>query len=142
MFKNTIVAAANIMRVTSREGITREITLVDNCHFGRNMQEIIHMLKAFGCEVTGRLPYEDRGQGFIDESGCYHNRSEAYSIVKSSGQPFNEDYLLPNQKLDSSCIRHFKAEVSWEDYMVKVGTSGDQYGTFTNINKQQRGKKL
>ncbi|CAH9012532.1 conserved hypothetical protein [Vibrio phage 496E54-1] len=115
MFKNTIVAAANIMRVTSREGVTREITLVDNCHFGRNMQEIVHMLKAFGCKLDGNLPYEDRGQGFIDESGHYHNRKEAYEIVKASGQPFNEEYLLPDERLDSSCIRHFKRDVYWEN---------------------------
>ena len=52
MFKKTIVAAANIMRVTSKEGVTREITLVDNCHFGNNMTAIVYMLKAFGCEIN------------------------------------------------------------------------------------------
>lgn len=117
MFKKMIVAAANIIRVTSREGVSREIILVDNCHFGRNMQEIIHTLEAFGCEVNGNLPYEDRGQGFIDESGFYHNRKDSYNIVKESGQPFNKEYLLPDQRLDSSCIRHFPVNTHWREFM-------------------------
>ena len=136
MFKNTIVAAANILRVTNKEGITREITLIDNCHFGRNMQEIIQMLEAFGCEINGKLPYEDRGQGFIDESGHYHNRKEAYKIVKASGQPFNEEYLLPDDRLDSSCIRHFDRDISWGEYLGK-SEDVDDYGTFTNMNNRQ-----
>ena len=146
MFKKTIVAAANIMRVTSKEGVTREITLVDNCHFGRNMAEVVHMLQAFGCEVRYHLPYEDRGQGFIDESGEYHSRGEAYEIVKASGQPFNEEYLLPDNKLDSSCIRHFSNKVSWEEYLGKSPTEEndshdvDAHGTFTNIKNPQGSK--
>ncbi|AHK11239.1 hypothetical protein S14_130 [Shewanella sp. phage 1/4] len=118
MHKKIIVAAANVYRVTNPEGITREVTLVDNCHGGRNMQEVVSAFKAFGCEVKMVKELEDLGQGFIDECGLYYDRGEAYLIAKSSGQPFNDQYTLPRNRLDSSCVRHFKSDEAWVNYMT------------------------
>ena len=117
-FKKMIVAAANKYLVYDKDGnLLNQICLVDNCHGGRNMQTTIHMLRAAGLTVKPRTDEKDRGQGFIDECGLFHNRSEAYKIAKSSGQPFNDRYTLPNNKLDSSCIRHFDEGVDLKDYM-------------------------
>lgn len=115
-FINTISAAANIYRVT-KDDATYELVLVDNCHMGRNMQAIFRAFRDLGCDVQLANDLPDRGQGFIDESGVYHNRSEAYVIAKASGQPFNDDYTLPDNKLDSSCIRHFDADKTIADYI-------------------------
>lgn len=118
-FINKIIAAANVYRVT-KDGVTADLVLVDNGHMCRNMQTILHFLKDIGCEVKARNDLEDRGQGFIDESGHYYNRSEAYVIAKASGQPFNDNYTLPDNKLDSSCIRHFPVGTKLSDYMSVV----------------------
>jgi hypothetical protein len=107
MTKNLILAAANRYFVTTPIGDVHEIVLVDSGHFCNNMQSVIKLLKALGCTLEEDTSVGDRAQGFIDESGRFHNRSEAYKIAKSSGQPFNSEYTLPNNKLDSSCIRHF-----------------------------------
>lgn len=106
--KNLIVCAANKYIVKKPNGETEKIVIPDSGHFCKNMQQIIKLLKSVGCVLEVDKDDEDRGQGFIDESSNYHNRKEAYKIVLESGQPFNKEYLLPNEKLDSSCIRHFE----------------------------------
>jgi hypothetical protein len=112
MFKNLIVAAANAYDVYDDKGVfINTVVLVDNCHGGRNMSEVIKTFKLLGCSLKrSNLPEHDgdRQQGFIDECGHYHNRSESYKIAKQSGQWFNDEYTLPKNKLDSSCIRHFE----------------------------------
>lgn len=120
MHKDIIAAAANVYRVISPEGVTREITLVDSCHMGRNMQSTIAAFKAFGCEVQCINEMEDRGQGFINQNGHYFARSESYEIAIKSGQPFNKEYTLPRNKLDSSCIRHFKSDKPMQFYMTHL----------------------
>lgn len=113
MFKNIIVSAANHYKVVLPNGeVVESLIIPDNCHFGRNMQDIIiKILKGLGCELTPHKESGDRGQGFINQNGEYFNRSDAYKIAKSSGQPFNDEYTLPDNKLDSSCIRHFDKSV-------------------------------
>lgn len=115
MFKNLISSAANKYVVTLPDGEVKSIVLVDNCHGGRNMQEVWKLLKQLGCDIKPDKSVGDFGQGFIDESGWYHNRSESYKIAKSSGQPFNDQYTLPDNKLDSSCIRHFPEDTILSD---------------------------
>lgn len=115
--KNLIVCAANKYIVTKPNGDQETITIADSCHFGKSMQPIIKLLKEAGYELTPDKKCGDRGQGFLDESGNYHNRSEAYKIAISSGQPFNPEYTLPNKRLDSNCIRHFDESKSLKDYM-------------------------
>ena len=105
-FVNRIVAAANKYNVTTPDGSTQELVIVDAGHFCDNMQATIKLLKSLGCTLK-LVDDDDRGQGFIDESSNYHNRSEGYKIAKASGQEFNDEFTLPNDKLDSSCIRHF-----------------------------------
>lgn len=109
MFKNMISAAANVFEVYDKESnYLQDITLVDCCHMGRNMQSVYHFLREeFGCTFKAKKELGDNGQGFIDESGHFYNRSDAFKIAKSSGQPFNPEYTLPTERLDSSCIRHF-----------------------------------
>jgi len=108
--KNMIVCAANRYFVTRPDGVVEHIVIPDSGHFCKNMADIIKLLKSLGCTLESDNSDGDRGQGFIDESSNYHSRSEAYEIVKASRQHFNKEYLLPNNKLDSSCIRHFNEE--------------------------------
>ncbi|UUW39724.1 hypothetical protein VP14_037 [Vibrio phage VPMCC14] len=115
--KKLILCAANRYFVTKPCGTVEHLVIPDNGHFCRNMQDIIRLLKELGCELKPDTSDGDRGQGFLDESGNYHSRSEAYIIAKESGQPFNDSYTLPDNKLDSSCIRHFDSDVSLRDYM-------------------------
>lgn len=110
MFVNMITCAATAYMVTLPDGSVREVILPDSCHGGRNMRETVQLLKELGCEVRMNKERKDRGQGFTDESGNFHDRSTSYEIAKSSNQPFNDEYTLPNNKLDSSCIRHFRIE--------------------------------
>jgi hypothetical protein len=118
-----IMAATNILKVITPEGKEHSIVVADSCHFGRNMQAILKLLKEVGCEVCAKgkgLP--DRGQGFINQNGTNFNRSEAYTIAINSGQAFNNQYTLPNEKLDSSCIRHFEYkldDLSYHNYEEK-----------------------
>ena len=112
MHTNMIMAAANTINVELPNGEERSLYLVDNCHFGRNMQSITSLLRDLGCTVDSKcVGQEDRGQGFINQNGQFFNRSEAYLIAKSSGQAFNDEYTLPKNKLDSSCIRHFTSKL-------------------------------
>lgn len=117
MHKDMIMAAANIMKVELPNGQKRSIIIPDSCHFGRNMKAIAQLLNDAGCVVDMKgIGLPDRGQGFIDQNGSYHSRSEAYLIAKNSGQPFNDQYTLPNNKLDSSCIRHFEYDLDDLEY--------------------------
>lgn len=113
-----ISAAANVFEVFDKEGnYLQDVTLVDCCHMGRNMQEVYHFLReGFGCTLKAKKELGDNGQGFIDESGHFYNRSNAFKIATSSGQPFNPEYILPTKRLDSSCIRHFPEEANLYDY--------------------------
>lgn len=115
-FINNIMAAANVYEVQYGSVVER-LVLVDNCHMGRNMQSITKVLRSLGAEVRLCNELPDRGQGFIDECGTYHNRSDAYVIAKSSSQPFNDEYTLPGNRLDSSCIRHFSSTKTFNDYI-------------------------
>lgn len=109
--KKLIMAAANKFDVFDQDGKKiKSITLVDSCHMGRNMQSVTSLLRDLGLQAKPSSDYyhRDRSQGFIDESCNYCDRSEAYKIAKSSGQLFNDKFTLPNNKLDSSCIRHIE----------------------------------
>lgn len=81
------------------------------------MRAIINLLKSLGCILEADSSDGDRGQGFINQNGEYLSRSEAYKVSISSGQPFNPEYILPNKKLDSSCIRHFSEDYELFDYL-------------------------
>ncbi len=118
MFKKMISAAANVFEVFDKEGnYLQDVTLVDCCHMGRNMQGVYHFLREeFGCTFKAKKELGDNGQGFIDESGHFYNRSDAFKIATSSGQPFNPEFILPTERLDSSCIRHFPEEANLYDY--------------------------
>lgn len=110
-YKRLILAAANRFDIFDQSGKKlKTITLVDSCHMGRNMQSVTSLLKELGLQVKVSSDYyhRDRSQGFIDESCNYFDRGEAYKIAKASGQFFNEKFTLPNEKLDSSCIRHIE----------------------------------
>ncbi|QIW91109.1 hypothetical protein [Vibrio phage PG216] len=114
---NVISSAANAIRVTLPNGEQRDIVVADSCHFGRNMQSVFKLLKELGCTYEHRNELGDRGQGFINYCGEYFNRADSYEIAKESGQPFNDDYTLPDidgdgrKRLDSSCIRHFSKPI-------------------------------
>lgn len=119
-FRKIIIAAANVYDVFDQEGnYIDTITLVDCCHMGRNMQSTLCLLRQLGCTVKLSKTVGDCGQGFIDESGIFYDRSDAYEIAHNSGQPFNDEYTLPDNKLDSSCIRHFDDKYSVSDYITK-----------------------
>lgn len=100
-FKKMISNAASVYIVTYPDGRTMEIVITDNCHSGRNTIDILKAFVDLGCNI------KMGEQGFIDESGIFHDRAESYRIAKASGQLFNDDYTLPGNRLDSSCIRHF-----------------------------------
>lgn len=118
MFKKMISAAANVFEVYDKNGnYLQDVTLVDCCHMGRNMQGVYHFLREeFGCTFKAKKELGDNGQGFVDESGHFHNRSDAFKIATSSGQPFNPEYTLSTNRLDSSCIRHFPEESNLYEY--------------------------
>lgn len=125
MHKKMISAAANVYEVYKDGEYLNDVTLVDCCHMGRNMQSVYHTLKALGCTLKPKKELGDMGQGFIDECGGFYNRSEAFKIASTSGQPFNPEFILPTNRLDSSCIRHFPEDSnlkSWCDYEGKVST--------------------
>ncbi|ADX87927.1 hypothetical protein [Vibrio phage JSF13] len=117
MHKEIIMCAANRYWVKKPDGEEVNIVIADSGHFMPNMQAIIKLLKDLGCELTPDKSDGDRGQGFIGAASKYYSRSEAYKIVKESGQPFNDEYTLPHDKLDSSCIRHFPEDCDLKDYM-------------------------
>lgn len=117
MHKEIITCAANIYRVTNKEGVSTEVVIADAGHMCRVMKGVVDAFRLMGCEVVLCNEKEDRGQGFITNSSEYKTRSEAYTIAKGSGQPFNDEHTLPNNKLDSSCIRHFKEDGDWEEYL-------------------------
>jgi hypothetical protein len=121
-FKQIILAAANIVRITSPEGITRELTLVDAMHFGKNMQAIMDAFEVMGCKVEPMVRYPDMGQGFIDNTGKYFDRTDSYHIANNSGQPMNKYYLLGEDSLDSSCIRHFPDTKAIVDFCYREQT--------------------
>ncbi len=113
--KKMIIAAANVFMVTKPDGTTQKLITPDNCHYGKNMREVANLLRDLGCEVKmDRFHDDTAGEGFIDESGIYHDRTQAIKIVKSSGQQFNPEYELP-EGLDSSCIRHFPEDINFSD---------------------------
>lgn len=116
MFKHMISCAANVVDVSKDGKHLKTLVLPDNCHFGRNIQVIMKFLREEGYTVKANKDGLDRGQGFIDESGVYMGRGEAYTVAKESGQPFNDEHILPENKLDSSCIRHFPADCDLKDY--------------------------
>lgn len=119
MHKKMISAAANVYEVYKDGEYLNDVTLVDCCHMGRNMQSVYHTLKALGCTLKPKKELGDNGQGFIDECGGFYNRSEAFKIASKSGQPFNPEFILPTNRLDSSCIRHFPKDgrlKDWCDY--------------------------
>lgn len=119
--KKLVSSAANQVVVT-KNGVATTLVVVDNCHFGRNMQAIFKLLREDDYDINYNPEMEDRGQGFIDESGNFMNRSEAYKLASTSGQPFNTQYVLPNSKLDSSCIRHFPAKLKLSSFCEKPWT--------------------
>lgn len=109
-FRNLIMAAANRFDVFKDGELIKTITLVDSCHMGRNMQGVMELLREQGFELkVARDYYErDRSQGFIDNSCNYYDRKESLKIATQSGQLFNPDFILPSDRLDSSCIRHIQ----------------------------------
>tara|TARA_R110000782_G_scaffold270483_1_gene371900 strand:- start:78336 stop:78695 length:360 start_codon:yes stop_codon:yes gene_type:complete len=116
--KQIISGAANAYTVFDKDGrFVQDIVIVDSCHFGRNMQSLLKLLESLGCKLVDRVELGDRGQGFIDQSGVYFNRADAYKVAKASGQPFNDQFVLPRDKLDSSCIRHFEKDTDWKEYL-------------------------
>lgn len=117
MFHDVILAAANKFRLEKNGVFVKEITLVDNCHLGGNMLAAISAFQEVGYDVMPCHDLEDYGEGFIDCDGEYRNRSEALEIVKRAGQLFNAEYVLPESKLDSSCIRHFRANKPLCEYL-------------------------
>lgn len=117
MHKDIVVCAANVYTCTGNGGVPVDLVFPDTCHMGRNMMAIVKFMRDNGIEVKLNNTLNDRGQGFIDQSGLYYDRSEAYTLAKESGQPFNNEYTLPKNKLDSSCIRHFKEDTKWEEYL-------------------------
>lgn len=112
--KQIVLAAANKI-IVDINGVQTELVVVDCCHYGRHMQAVFSALKELGATITA-VSDEDRGQGFIDESGHFLSRSDAFKVAKKSGQPVNLDFLLPHDKLDSSCIRHFDLDRPFKDY--------------------------
>jgi len=116
MHKKMISAAANVYEVYKDGEYLNDVTLVDCCHMGRNMQSVYHTLKALGCVLKPKKELGDNGQGFIDECGGFYNRSEAFKIASTSGQPFNPEFILPTNRLDSSCIRHFPEDSRLKDW--------------------------
>lgn len=103
--KHLVSCAATKVVVSKNGEQLEELIIPDVCHFGRNFQSICSFLKNQGYSVKNI--HTDESQGFLDESGLYLTRSEAYKVAKESGQPFNDKYTLPGKQLDSSCIRHF-----------------------------------
>lgn len=113
-FHKVIGCAANLVEIWKDGKLIDTLVVADNCHFGKNMQQIFRTFEAVGCEV--KQIHRSEGQGFLDESGNYLTRSEAYKIASTSGQLFNPEYVLPGNELDSSCIRHFSADKPIEVY--------------------------
>lgn len=110
MHKQIITAAANIAKCYNKDGdLVKTYTLVDCGHYCKNMQELYKLLR----DVYPKVVTTADDQGFIDNSGNYYSREDAYTIAKNSGQPFNDEFTLPNNKLDSSCIRHFNVHSEW-----------------------------
>lgn len=97
---------------------TQEVIVADNCHFGRNTHGILDALQYAGYVISYPQD-EDMGQGFLDESGNFLTRKEAYKVAVTSGQPFNPEYVLGDASLDSSCIRHFPKHESLSKYLKK-----------------------
>lgn len=122
--KRVVVAAANKLTV-SVGGEDQEVVLVDNCHFGRNMQRTLDVFKKAGLIYkSNKEGCRTRGQGFIDQNGVYMDRGEALEVAKASGQPINKEFILPSEhsgyeggNLDSSCIRHFEEDTPFVDYL-------------------------
>lgn len=137
-FINKIVSAANVYQVTLGD-VSEQIVIPDNCHMGRNMQVITKLFRQLGCEVKSCNHLEDRGQGFIDESGIYYDRKQSYVIAKASGQPFNDNYTLPGNRLDSSCVRHFASDKTLHDYMPRSGicNCGSSEFSFSDITNDE-----
>ncbi|MCP4989890.1 MAG: hypothetical protein GY928_28715 [Colwellia sp.] len=119
MHKLIITAAANRVKCYNKGELVKELILVDNCHYGQNMRQIYKLLDNLYDKVETS---NGDDQGFVDCHGKYYNRREAYKIASTSGQYFNEEYVLFSSRdepeLDSSCIRHFREDKLWEDYKV------------------------
>lgn len=113
---HVIVAAANKVEIWRDGEFVKDLVVVDNCHFGKNMGEIFKTFIGLGCEVKHSKVCKDRGQGFIDCHGNFYNRSGAYQIAKKSGQLFNDEFTLGEDRLDSSCIRHFELSRELRSY--------------------------
>lgn len=113
---HVIVAAANKVEIWKDGEFVKDLVVVDNCHFGKNMREIFKTFIGLGCEVKHSKVCKDRGQGFIDCHGNFYNRSGAYQIAKKSGQLFNDEFTLGGDRLDSSCIRHFELSRELRSY--------------------------
>lgn len=116
---NLILCAANKIRVLKPNGETLNLIVADAGHFQKNMQSIFKLLRELGCDLGPDSSCDDNGQGFLDSFGEFHNRSDAYKIAIASGQPFNSEYTLPDDKLDSSCIRHFPKAIPLIEFMRK-----------------------
>ena len=95
---HVIVAAANKVEIWKDGEFVKDLVVVDNGHFCKNMQEIFKTLIELGCEVKYPKVCKDRGQGFIDCHGNFYNRSDAYQIAKKSGQLFNDEFTLGDRK--------------------------------------------
>lgn len=111
--KELVLAAACQFDIIKDDKIIGTVTLVDNCHLGRNMYEQIKIYRELGCTVKPSKQNlesfnEDRSQGFIDNRGQFITRAKAYEIASTSGQLFNPRYVLPHNKLDSSCLIHIE----------------------------------
>ena len=118
--RNVIAAAANIADCFNENGeLVKSIVLVDSCHFGRNMRQMYELLN----EIYHKVKTRGDQQGFVNYCGEYYTRADAYKIAKASGQPFNDEFTLYSAsgvpKLDSSCIRHFNEDTTWDHYMCK-----------------------
>lgn len=115
-FKHMVATAASRFLVTYPNGEMETIVVADVCHYGRNMQGVLSALKRAGCKINEMKSEVDRGQGFLDESGNFLNRRDAFMVATESGQPLNTKYVLVTKeglKLDSSCIRHFPDDPTW-----------------------------
>ncbi|UKA04819.1 hypothetical protein [Photobacterium damselae] len=130
-FHNVVLAAASKFVIKRGDYYSKEIVLVDNCHLGVNMLAAIGALQDAGWDVYPCHEQEDCGEGFIDENGAFHNRTEAMKIVKSSGQLFNGEYTLPEDKLDSSCIRHFPANKPLSGFLQDLDQSETDVESFS-----------
>lgn len=119
-FKKVILCAANKFNVYKDGVFLRELVIADSGHFLNNMQNVMDLLESSG-HVLAPVKDSSWGQGFLGCVGDYYTREEAYEIAMASGQPLNQVYADHfDSELDSSCLRHLPAEVSWEQLLDRA----------------------